>query len=192
MKEKILASLKRLNIEEYIINIMSYKSAQMFFVKKSLDCKRAENTISYNVNVYRSFEKDGKTMKGNSSVYVYNGMTEEEIDALYEAIETNVRYYGSAADETGKTVYVVMDDEDVYKLYPENLHTDAVLRFYQYGSGRNLLLTIEIIEDYDADGNPISDAIRGQGKFYVLASPLGDMETYAEYLVSGKLCPTVY
>ena len=34
MKERILASLKRLNIEEYVINVTSYKSAQMFFVKK--------------------------------------------------------------------------------------------------------------------------------------------------------------
>lgn len=81
MKEKILASLKRLNIEEYMINISSYKSAQMFFVKKSLDSKRAENTKTYNVNVYRSFDKDGQKMKGNASVYVYNGMTGEEIDA---------------------------------------------------------------------------------------------------------------
>ncbi|MBQ9488621.1 MAG: hypothetical protein IJU80_01670, partial [Lachnospiraceae bacterium] len=80
MKEKILASLKRLHIEEYIINITSYQSAQMFFVKKSLDCKRAENTVTYNVNIYRSFEKDGKKMKGKSSVYVYNGMTDAEID----------------------------------------------------------------------------------------------------------------
>ena len=81
MKDKILASLKRLNIEEYIINVTSCKSAQMFFVKKSLDSKRAENTKTYNVNVYRSFDKNGKKMKGNSSVYVYNGMTDEEMDA---------------------------------------------------------------------------------------------------------------
>ena len=81
MKERILASLKRLNIEEYIINITSYKSAQMFFVKKSLDCKRAENTITYNVNIYRSFDKNGKKMKGNSSVFIYNSMTDEEIDS---------------------------------------------------------------------------------------------------------------
>ncbi|MCR5500473.1 MAG: hypothetical protein K6F31_08770 [Acetatifactor sp.] len=81
MKEKILASLKRLNIEEYIINVTSYKNAQMFFVKKSLDCKRAENTKTYNVRVYRSFEKNGKEMKGSSSVFVYDGMTDEEIDA---------------------------------------------------------------------------------------------------------------
>ena len=40
MKEKILASIKRLNIEEYTLNITSYKSAQMFFIKKSLDTKR--------------------------------------------------------------------------------------------------------------------------------------------------------
>lgn len=80
MKEKILASLKRLNIEEYIINVTSYKNAQMFFVKKSLDCKRAENTKTYNVRVYRSFEKNGKEMKGSSSVFVYDGMTDEEID----------------------------------------------------------------------------------------------------------------
>ena len=81
MKDKILASLKRLNIEEYILNISSFKSAQMFFIKKSLDTKRAENTVSYSVVVYRSFEKDGKKLKGSSLVHIYNGMTDEEIDA---------------------------------------------------------------------------------------------------------------
>lgn len=80
MKEKILASLKRLNIEEYIINISKYKSAQMFFIKKSLDTRRAENTVSYNVNVFRKFDKNGTEMKGMSSVHIYNGMTDAEID----------------------------------------------------------------------------------------------------------------
>lgn len=80
MKEKILASLKRLSIEEYTINITNYKSTQMFFIKKSLDTKRAENTTTYNVNVFKKFEKDGKEMKGNSSVFIYNGMTDDEID----------------------------------------------------------------------------------------------------------------
>ena len=43
MTEKILASLKRLDIKEYVINITAYKSAQMFFIKKKLDTKRVSS-----------------------------------------------------------------------------------------------------------------------------------------------------
>ena len=75
-----MASIKRLNIDEYQINIEKYISAQMFFIKKSLDMKRIENTESISVTVFRSFEKNDKKMKGSSMAHIYNGMTDDEID----------------------------------------------------------------------------------------------------------------
>ena len=80
MKDKILASLTRLGVEEYLINEVVKRSAEMFFIKKSLDTRRIKNSCSYEVTVYRSFEKDGKPMKGNSIVHIYDGMTDSEID----------------------------------------------------------------------------------------------------------------
>ena len=80
MTDRILASLKRLNVEEYEIMLEKMKSSQMFFIKKSLDVKRIENTESYSVIVYKSFEKGEKKLKGNSLIHIYSGMTDEEID----------------------------------------------------------------------------------------------------------------
>lgn len=80
MTEKILASLKRLSIDEYIINTEEMRSAQLFFIKKTLDTKRIENTASFAVTVFKVFEKNEKTYKGSSMVHIYNGMTDEEID----------------------------------------------------------------------------------------------------------------
>lgn len=61
------------------------------------------------------------------------------------------------------------------KLYTENNKFDAVIRLYEYGSGRKLLLTIEIADSYAADGTPIFNATHAQGNFYVSAVPLANV-----------------
>ena len=80
MKDRILAALSRLHIEEYIINETTTRSAEMFFIRKTLDTRRIKNVSSYEVTVYRSFEKNEKAMKGSSLIYIYEGMTDAEID----------------------------------------------------------------------------------------------------------------
>lgn len=61
------------------------------------------------------------------------------------------------------------------KLYTENNKFDAVIRLYEYGRGRKLLLTIEIADSYAADGTPIFNATHAQGNFYVSAVPLANV-----------------
>lgn len=89
-------------------------------------------------------------------------------------------------------------DADGNKIYTENNKFDAMIRFYEYGTGRKLLLTIEIADDYAADGTPIFNATHAQGNFYVLAAPLaneadeeppfdGGIAKVAEDLLNGVL-----
>ena len=80
MKDRILAALSRLQISEYIINEEHTRSAELFFIKKSLDTRRIKDFTNYEVTVYNSFEKDGKAMKGSSAVHIYDGMTDPEIE----------------------------------------------------------------------------------------------------------------
>ena len=80
MKEKILAALSKLQISEYIINEEHTRSAELFFIKKTLDTRRIKDFTNYEVTVYNSFEKDGKAMKGSSAVHIYDGMTDPEIE----------------------------------------------------------------------------------------------------------------
>jgi len=80
MKDRIIASLKRLSIGEYTICREEYNSVQLFFIKKSLDMKRSENNVIYDVTVFCGFEIDGKPKKGSSQVSLYESMSDPEID----------------------------------------------------------------------------------------------------------------
>ncbi len=83
-------------------------------------------------------------------------------------------------------------DSDGNRIWTENNKVDAVIRYYEYGSsGLKCLLTIEIIDNYDADGNPISDATAAHGIFYVSAASVGSLAGYAEDLIREKLIPRV-
>ena len=191
MKEKILASLKRLNIEEYVLKITQYKSAQMFFIKKSLDTKRAENTIAYNVNVFRSFEKNGKKMKGNSSVHIYNGMNDNEIDASLK------RAY-LAASFVANPTYELMDctkndfiktDSDLFNysleecagkvseaLFSEDNRSDVFINSAEIFACEN---KEEIISSSGIDSGFIQRYVKGE--FVTQCKEPQDVETYKDF-----------
>ncbi len=191
MKEKILASLKRLNIEEYVLKITQYKSAQMFFIKKSLDTKRAENTIAYNVNVFRSFEKNGKKMKGNSSVHIYNGMNDNEIYASLK------RAY-LAASFVANPTYELMDctkndfiktDSDLFNysleecagkvseaLFSEDNRSDVFINSAEIFACEN---KEEIISSSGIDSGFIQRYVKGE--FVTQCKEPQDVETYKDF-----------
>lgn len=82
MTDRILAALKKLDIKEYLIVEEQSRSAQMFFIKKTLDMKRVTDYTAYTVTVFVDFEKDSKQCKGHSKVYIFPGMTDGEIEAI--------------------------------------------------------------------------------------------------------------
>ncbi len=64
MTDKILAALAAEKVGEYLIKKTVQKSAELFFIKKTLDVKRAKEFTQYEVTVYRDFEKNEKACKG--------------------------------------------------------------------------------------------------------------------------------
>lgn len=60
------------------------------------------------------------------------------------------------------------------KLYTENNELTVVLRFYRY-TDRKAFLTIEIVDEFDENGDPVSDPTKATGAFYVLSSYLGTL-----------------
>lgn len=84
MKTQIIESLKRLNIEKYLITQVQSESLECFYIKKKLDLKRITDTTDISVTVYHTFEKDGQRMLGSSEVQLYQGMEEEELDAALQ------------------------------------------------------------------------------------------------------------
>ena len=79
MTDKILAALAAEKVGEYLITKTVQKSAELFFIKKTLDVKRAKEYTKYEVTVFRDFEKNGKACKGQSTVNIFPGMTDDEI-----------------------------------------------------------------------------------------------------------------
>ena len=55
------------------------ESAELYFVKKRMDMRRKKQKKSYVVTVYRDFDKNGKAMRGQSSVTLSDAYTSEEI-----------------------------------------------------------------------------------------------------------------
>lgn len=85
MLEKIKKALSKLNIERWRINEVKEESAELFFVKHTLDTRRIKDTHKFTVTVYRQSEKDGKKLVGNMSASVISSMSYEEIENAIES-----------------------------------------------------------------------------------------------------------
>ena len=75
------------------------------------------------------------------------------------------------------------------KVCTEANEMDVVIRLYRY-SERKSLITIEVIEKYDENGNPISDPTNVEGSFYVLSSYADLIVEAAERLVNEERVAT--
>lgn len=77
---RILYALKKNNISTYLINEDLQETVELFFIKKRLDMRRQKEVHHYSLIVYNDFEKDGAKMRGSSTVGIYTGMSDEEIE----------------------------------------------------------------------------------------------------------------
>ena len=68
------------------------------------------------------------------------------------------------------------------KLVKENNERRVIVRFYEY-SYRRSIVTIELLEKGDIEGNPANTV----GRFYVLTDYLTLLEDSVERLLTGEL-----
>lgn len=78
------------------------------------------------------------------------------------------------------------DKGEVVKLWTEDNEREVIIRFYRY-SERKSLMTIELIEDYDENGEPITDPTNAIGSFYVLSSYLEEIADAGDMLLNQEL-----
>ena len=81
MRDMILKALRELDIPVYDISLEEERSAELFFIKKTLDMRRIKSTVRCSVTVYRDFEADGKKYRGRSVTQIFEGMSLDEIKA---------------------------------------------------------------------------------------------------------------
>ena len=80
MRNIILNALRALNIADYQILATEAESVELFFIRKTLDMRRAKHVIGYTVTVYRDFEADGQSFRGGSQAQIFEGMTQAEVE----------------------------------------------------------------------------------------------------------------
>ena len=121
----------------------------------------------------KAFEK-----KHGMSVEDYIARGEEVCDAIiYLSVE-------DLAATLNDYTYEDEDGEEV-KLYTENNKRDIVIRVYRYSEGR-CYLTLETVEDFDENGDPITDPKNGVGAFYVLLSDVEKLLEDIELLLAKQ------
>lgn len=84
----------------------------------------------------------------------------------------------TAPDGTG-------DKASDQKYWTESNGMDVVIRLYRY-SERKSLLTVEVITEYDENGDPISNPENAAGRFYVSSSYLEQLVEAAERLLAQQ------
>lgn len=96
--EKILSALKNSGAELYQITEKKEESAELFFIRRSLDMQRRKEVHQASVTVYREFYEGEKHLCGSAAVQVQDSFTEEQMaqmfrDALYAAGFVKNPYY---------------------------------------------------------------------------------------------------
>lgn len=191
MIEKIISVLKECEIEEYQISEITEESAELFFVKKTLDMKRAKKVTSYKVNVYVNFEKADKKFKGMASFNLFPGMGEEEIrrsalSAKLAASFVNNPYYELAKPtENG---YVEMESDLTGNSMEKNMAVMTEALFAEDNREDAFINSAELFI-YDSSvrirsSNGINAGYRKltvKGEFVVQCRTPLDVETYKSF-----------
>lgn len=91
MIERIKSALKDCGISLWRINDNTEETAELFFVKKQLDTRRLKDVRKFQVTVFRDVEKDGKPMRGFTSIILLESMSDgqlrEELKNAYYAAQ---------------------------------------------------------------------------------------------------------
>ena len=124
MLQKIIDTIKKLDIGVWLINETVTESAEVYFICKNEDMRRMKKTRDFSVTVFRDFDSDGKKMRGSSCLIVHPGMSEEEISfklkTAYDAAQYVKNPYFELAGPV-KDTCIAKDDLSV--LSPEEALT---------------------------------------------------------------------
>lgn len=92
MIDTILGALGALHIDTWLLRQTQTHSAELFFIRKKEDMRRAKDVCGITVEVYQDFEMGGARMRGSASAYLFPGMSADEITAKLETAKQAARY----------------------------------------------------------------------------------------------------
>ncbi len=125
----------------------------------------------YQMFLYASIEGDVDEAEFEKNL----GMSIEDYIAQGDGVCQAILKYHVEDKAYALNHYTYVDENGKTKdRWTENNEMDVVIRFYRY-TERKSMITIEVIENYDANGNPISNPTKVVGKFYVLSTYLEEL-----------------
>ncbi|MCR2046793.1 metallopeptidase TldD-related protein [Acetatifactor muris] len=189
MIERILSALKRSGVELYQITETREESAELFFIRKSLDMQRRKEIRQAQVVVYKEFTEGENHMLGSASVQIQDSFTGEEMeemfrDALYAAGFVRNKYYelyagqkeASAEDNLPDTSLTEMAELFTEALYAEDTETDVFLNSAEVFATKT---TCHILNSRGVNVSYRKSRI--QGEFVVQCIDGQDVETYQDF-----------
>ena len=194
MLEIILQAIKENQIENYLINKEEVESAELFFVKKELDMRRMKKVCSYEVTVYRDFEKEGSKMRGFSSIRIYpemdaSAVTKSIADAYYAASFVCNPFFelpkGKKEEKvcmSGKLVELPLEESAMAfaeSLYKADCREDAFI------NSAEIFVSRREVAIWNSEGIEVSyDRYGVKGEFVVQCMEPQDVELYQDFSYS--------
>lgn len=194
MIEKIISALKKSGVELYQITETKEESAELFFIRKSLDMQRRKEIQKASVVVYKDFFEGEKHMLGSATVQVQESYTEEQMaeifrDALFAAGFVKNEYYELYAGQEGISAEISqpaggLSDKSLTEiaycfaeaLFAEDRETDVFLNSAEIFATRT---SCRIVNSRGVDAE--YQKSRVQGEFVVQCVSGQDVETYQHF-----------
>lgn len=189
MIERILSALKKSGVELYQITETREESAELFFIRRSLDMQRRKEIRQAQVVVYKEFSEGENHMLGSASVQIQDSFTGEQMekmfrDALYAAGFVRNKYYelyegkkeAPTDDNLPETSLTEMTQMFTEALYAEDTETDVFLNSAELFATKT---TCHILNSRGVDVGYRKSRI--QGEFVVQCTDGQDVETYQDF-----------
>ena len=79
MLDLILATLKNLKVDAYLVTETNKKSVEMFFIKHELDMTRNKDVTEYKVTVYKDVDSPDGKKRGCADCFIHFGMEKGDV-----------------------------------------------------------------------------------------------------------------
>ncbi len=77
--DRIIQLLQQCGVSVYRLTDTLTEAAELYFIKKKLDIPRFKKIEIIQAEIFRDFEEDGKKYRGSTTIYMEQGLTDEEI-----------------------------------------------------------------------------------------------------------------
>lgn len=174
MRDMILQALRELDIPVYDITLEKERSAELFFIRKTLDMRRIKNAVRCAVTVYRDFEDGGKKYRGRSVTQIFEGMTPDEIKARLRSALFAAQFVKNP----------------FYELYPGK--KEAPVDMPSTLANRSLEENAELMAQALFAADTAEDAFINSAEFFAIEKRVtflnssGTDVSYRQYLVKGE------